>query len=372
MKLQDIIDYRLVNQQISHATAKTPEDVVLSLGAMQAQNYLGALWAIGLRLPNSTQTTVERAIVQKKIVRTWPIRGTLHFVSPADVRWMLDLLPEHTILSYQKRIGLNEAVLKIGKHVLANAFKVQEQLTRDELYLAFKNSRVPALNNRDVQRHIIRKAGLDGLICFGSHNGKQPTFTLLDNRVPKSDSLTREEALTKIARKYFTGHGPATLKDFVWWSGLRMSDALAGIKMAAPHLTQEKVDGVCYWMSENILEFHDPSPTAHLLPAFDEYLIGYKDRSAVLSTQHSNKVVPGGNGMFLPVVLVDGQVVGTWKSASNASTIKVVLKLFNKLSSASLESIAIAAEHYGEFLGKPVTLSLENLNLEAGKSKVAK
>ncbi len=326
------------------------------LGAIQAQDYLSALWAIGLRLPNSTQATVERAIVQKKIVRTWPIRGTLHFVSSADVRWMLGLLAKRAIPDYQKRRGLDEALLEKGRKALVAAFKGHGQLTRDEIGRAFSDAGIPALDKRDIQRQIIRRTAREGLICFGAHRGKQPTFAFLDDWVLKDSTLKREEALAEMAKRYFMGHGPATLKDFVWWSGLKVSDARIGVGMASSQLAQETVDGKTYWMPDHIKEPHDTSPTAYLLPSFDEYLIGYKDRGAMLDALHAQKVVPGNNGMFLPVVLVDGQVVGTWKRTFDRDRVDVKVKPFGRISAERMDAVAVAAERYGMFLGKPVVL----------------
>lgn len=233
MRQQDISSYRLISQQISHTRSKRPEEVVSLLGAMQAQDYLAALWAIGLRLPGSTQAMVERAIAQKKIVRSWPIRGTLHFVSSRDIRWMLNLLKERKTPDYQRRIGLNESTFRKGREALLGAFERQGRLTRDEISHVFEDSGIAAFKKHNVQRHILFSAARDGLICFGPNSGRQPTFTLLEDWVPKSSALKREEALATMAKRYFVGHGPATFKDFVWWSGLKVADARAGIEMAS-------------------------------------------------------------------------------------------------------------------------------------------
>ncbi len=284
------------------------------------------------------------------------MRGTLHFVSSADVRWMLGLLPERSIPRYQKGRGLNEAALKRGEEVIAKALSVNVQMTRGEIYHIFDTIGMPALRNPDVQRHIIRRAGRDGLICFGSHNGKQPTFALLDDWVPKSKMLKGKEALAELAKRYFVGHGPATLKDFVWWSGLKVSDARIGAEMASSQLAKETFDGATYWMPLEIKELHDSSPTAYLLPAFDEYLIGYRDRRASLKDKHSQRVVPGGNGMFLPVIIIDGNVVGTWRRVLDKDNVDILLNPLTKLSRAHLDSIEVAAERYGKFMDKHVLL----------------
>ena len=239
MNEQDIRNYRLANQQIVDTRFRKPEELVAFLGAMQAQSYQDALWAIGLRLKAATKADVEEAIYQRTIVRTWPMRHTLHFVSPKDVRWMLSFYRNEPIPKYQRSNGLDRSILEKGEKIIASAFKEKAQLTSREIYQKLAGSNIPALKKHEIQAHILRRAGRDGIVCFGSHIGKQPTFALLDNWVSKSKPIKKEEALAELAKRYFRSHGPATLKDFVWWSGLSLSDARLGIHGALPELSEE-------------------------------------------------------------------------------------------------------------------------------------
>jgi hypothetical protein len=340
----DIARYRLANQLISRS-AKKPKDVVRQLCAMQAQDYNGALWAIGLR-SSAKRDAVEKAIAEKSIVRTWPMRGTLHFVAANDVHWMLKLLTSRIIAGSrgrQQQLGLNEDLVARGEALLANALRGR-QLKRDELYKILEKLSIKG----QARYHVIRRAAFDGLICFGAHEGKQPTFARLDEWVAGAKRFDREAALRELAERYFASHGPAALKDFVWWSGLTVADAKRSV--AAADLSNQDFGGTAYWFRD----LQDaPQETAYLLPAFDEYLVGYKDRSAVLPQKHSMKIVPGGNGMFLPVVVVDGRVAGTWKRAQKKDGVAISIDPFENLGRES-DAIEAAAERYGKYLGKQV------------------
>ena len=227
MEPRNIPYQRLSNQHILPAAPMRPEEAVFSLGAVQAQDYRAALWAVGLRCRGATRYDVEDAIARKRIIRTWPLRHTLHFVSPLDVRWMLQFYPDEPIPKYQRDNELTEAVLKKGLKLISNAFREKGQLTYREMHKALEKTGVRALDNGMARRHIIRRAGREGIICFGSHEGNRPTFALLESWVPKVRPVGREAALAELASRYFTSHGPATVKDFVWWSGLRVADAQA-------------------------------------------------------------------------------------------------------------------------------------------------
>ena len=189
-------------------------------------------------------------------------------------------------------------------------------------------------------------------------SGKQQTFTLLDEWVPTARSLTRDEALAELASRYFASHGPATLQDFVWWSGLTTADARAGLAMAEYHLVGEPVDGQVYWSPSSAPAASSGSPRAFLPPAFDEYLVGYKDRSAVLDPSRAKRINAGG-GMLLPSVVVDGQVVGVWKRTIKKGAVQVRVTLFSGMTKAEIRAVEAAADRHGRFVGQPVELSFE-------------
>jgi winged helix DNA-binding protein len=358
MTPQNIAQYRLYQQQIAKTQFKERSQVVSWLGALQAQDYAGAKWSIGLRLPDATDADIEQAIAAKTIIRTWPMRGTLHFVAPEDVRWMLALLTPRIIAQRAGRyrqLELDDAIFARSKELFAKALQGGKQLTRDEMHQLLERANISTGGQRG--NHILGRSAQDGLICFGAPSGKQQTFTLLDEWVPLTKSLERDEALAELVKRYFTSHGPATLPDFVWWSGLTVTDAKAGLEMVKSQLIQETVNGQTYWMSPDRPVIVDNSATTYLLPGFDEYMLGYTDRTAALEAIHSQKITPGNNGMFSPTIVIDGKVVGTWKRTFKKGTVVVGPSPFTSLSEAENRTLAVAAERYGKFVGMPVVLS---------------
>jgi hypothetical protein len=168
--------------------------------------------------------------------------------------------------------------------------------------------------------------------------------------------LERDEALAELAGRYFTSHGPASLQDFIWWSGLTTAEARAAVELAKSRLAQETIDGQTYWLSASLSSATEPSPTAHLLPPYDEYTVAYKDRSAVLNPLYA-KQKNAGNGIFFPIIVVDGQIVGTWKPVFKKESIVITLNYFAKLNKAQTRAVAKAANDYGKFFGAPVVVS---------------
>ena len=358
MTAPHIARQRLLSQQIAASRCATAAEVVATLGAVQAQDHANALWAIGLRLPSSTETDIEQAIRNRTIVRTWPMRGTLHFVPAADVRWMLDLLTPRIIAGMASRaqqLGLDDAVFARARKTFARALNGGRQLTRAAMLEALEQAKISTASQRGY--HILSRLGQEGLICFAVRSGKQPTFALLDEWIPKARRLDLDATLAELARRYFSGHGPATLKDFIWWSGLKAADARAGLDGASPRLTREVIDGVAYWMAAQPPAEPESAPAIHLLPGFDEYLLGYQDRSAVLAPEHAPLVVPGGNGMFLRTIVTRGRVTGTWKQSVKTAATVVAPASFVRLKQTEARALAVAAERYGRFLGTSIIVS---------------
>lgn len=357
MKNLNIAHLRLYNQQIAASRFEKPGEVVGWLGAVQAQDYLGALWAVGLRMPDAAQADIVRAIADREIIRTWPMRGTLHFVAATDIRWMLELLAPRIVAGNARRLhkqfGLDETIIARSKELLTDALKGGRQLTRQAIYNLLERARIPSGAGRGL--HIVSRLSHDGLICFGVREGKQPTFALLDEWAPTAKRLKREEALAEIARRYFTSHGPATLQDFVWWSGLTASDARAAIEMVSSQLLQETIDGKTYWLSSSIEDANFKSRSVYFLPSYDEYAVAYKDRSAVLSPAHTKQVCSI-NGILSPIIVVDGQVAGTWKRALSKDSVLITPSYFTRLNKTEARAVAAAADRYGKFLGASVVL----------------
>lgn len=352
MTLADVARYRLTHQLLRRQTLSRPADVVAHLGAMQAQDFLGAKWSVGLRGRNVTDADVERALADRTIVRTWPMRGTLHFVAAQDVRWMLALLAPRVLSASKGRwrqLGLDDETFAQSRKVFRRALRGGQQRTRDELYHALEQAGISPINQRGY--HLLWRNAQEGLICHGPPRGKQQTFVLLDDWVPEAKPLIREEALAKLVLRYFTSHGPATVRDFVWWSGLTGKDAQVGLKLEAPQLTSETVEGQTYWMARRMSARTATSPVIQLLPGFDEYLLGYTDRNPVLNPNHARKVYAGLNLVFNPTMVIDGRIGGTWKRVIRNQSVELSLRPFKTMNKAEAEALRGAIQRYGDFLG---------------------
>ena len=352
-----IARYRLANHGIANPTFAQPGDVVTWLGALQAQDYSGALWAIGLRMTGATERSIEQAIAERAIVRTWPMRGTLHFVAAQDVRWLLALLTPRVIAhsaGRYRQLDLDEATFAHSKEVFAKALQGGKQLTRDEMLQELEQAGISTVGQRGY--HLLGRSAQDGLICFGTRRGKQQTFTLLDEWVPLTRSLTRDEALAELTKRYFTGHGPATVQDLMRWAGLTAAEAKTGLAAAGRVRVQKTVADRAYRMARDLPELNTGTTATYLLPGFDEYLLGYSDRNAVLDPAHAQRICPGGNGMFSPTIVIDGVVTGTWKRTFKGGAVIIETTPFRPLIPAENEALSAAADRYGEFMGMSVVL----------------
>jgi hypothetical protein len=359
MKSSDIIRYRLHNQQIAGTKFRNPLEIVEWLGAVQAQDYSGGLWGIGLRLPGSTLVDIEKALNERKIIRTRPMRGTLHLIPAQDARWMLDLLTPRVIrrsASRYKELGLNDEIFERGEELISQALVGGRQLTREAMYDVLAKGGTNPEGQRSY--HILGYLAQKGVICLGAREGKQQTFVLFDEWVAESRRLKRDEALAGIARRYFVSHGPATLQDFVWWTGLAAAEAKAGLEMVKAELMQENVDGKHYWLKSSSIPAGEDEPTiACLLPNFDEYMIGYKDRSAMFPAAYSGKLAPRGNIAFNYTIIINGIAVGGWRKERKNDGVVIGTRLFRSLDRDEMDALSLAVERYGTFLGMPVSLS---------------
>ncbi|MFL6335801.1 MAG: winged helix DNA-binding domain-containing protein [Pyrinomonadaceae bacterium] len=356
MTAPEIARLRLRNQCLGASCFKNPADAVRWFGAVQAQDYLGSLWALGLRLPGQREVEIERSVADRSIIRTWPLRGTLHFVAAEDVRWVLGLLGARTIAraaGRYRQLGLDEATFAKSRRVIARALEGGRALTRPELAAALERRGITTGGQRLI--HILNRSALEGLTCYAARRGKQFTFALLEEWAPPAKSLSREEALGELAVRYFSSHGPATLQDFVWWSSLTTTDARAGLEMAGPSLQSEVLDGRTYWLSHSTPAAGDGRPVAHLLPAFDEYTVAYQDRDVILHSSHTRQANAAG-AVLGPTVILDGQAAGTWKRTLKRDSVSIELSLWTTLKRVEQHALGEAVQSYGEFLGLPAVV----------------
>ncbi len=352
MKLSQLGKMRLAGQQIALHEMKTPQQLVEWMGAMQAQDYNMAKWAVGLRLNNCTEKDVEAALDKGTVLRTHILRPTWHFVSSKDIYWMLDLTAPRLLTSLKSRhhqLGLTEKIFIKSNNIIERALIKERHLTRDELVYHLQAARIDTAQEKKL--HLLFRAELNGIICSGPKKGKELTYALLQQRVTQPKKIEREEALAKLALKYFSSHGPATVQDFAWWSGLSLTDARHGVEMQKTKLLCEKIDDDTYWFSSSLNISSTKKSNAFLLPAFDEFLISYKNRQAVIDMEGHSKAVSS-NGIFWPIIVINGLVAGKWKRTVEKDKV-VIEKEFFTLQPKSNERLLKHAETaFKNFLNK--------------------
>lgn len=355
MSPEEIARRRTQAHGLTVPTSAPAEDIVAGLLAMQAQDYRGGLWSVGVRSDHLSEADVEEALRERRIVRTWPMRGTLHLVAAADARWLPELLgPRASQAAAGRRRGLGldeESVLKVRaawERVLAGG----QTLGRPELFAAMDAAGVDSGDQRGP--HLLRYFAEQGLLCFGPHAGRQPTYALLQEWVPDARTLDREEALAELALRFFTGHGPATVDDLAGWGFLTKTDAKAGLAAVADRLESATSDGLTYWYAAA----PDPvAPPVLLLPGFDEYVLGYKNRTAIMAPGMLDAVVPGGNGVFRATVVVEGRVAALW--AAKRLSRRQALTITPLPGGATPDPAALdaAVARYADFCGVPTEVA---------------
>ena len=353
----DIARQRLSRTFLAGSTWTSGRDVVRALGAVQAQDYEGAKWALSQRTRAATDSLIEREFASGEILRTHVLRPTWHFVDPTDIRWMLALTGPRiakSMASYDRKLELDDTVYRRSHAAIENALRGGIHLTRTELRAILEHAGV---NTLGVQRaaHLMMRAELDALICSGARRGKQFTYALLDERVPAVAPIDRDEALLRLTRSYFRGRSPATANDFGWWSGLAMVDVKRGLEIAGAELEKMMIEGDAYWaIGDNSVP--RPKPSAHLLPNYDEFFIGYRNRSAIGKRLKSVKAVTGGNALIAHVVALDGQLVGGWRRTVERDAVVLNLKLLTRLSAPEQKRLLREAGRFASFVGAPVEL----------------
>lgn len=360
MTLTEISICRLISQKIESTEFTSAKEIVEWMGAMQSQDFAMAKWAVGLRLLNPTNAKIEKALNEGEIIWTHVMRPTWHFVTSDDIYWLLDLTAnkiKSSMKSRDKELELSEAIYTKSNHIIGKILTGGIHLSREELANAFNNVHIKTDNNR--LSHLMLRAELEGIVCSGHVNGNKQTYALLCDRVPHKKILSRDDSLAELARRYFTSHGPATLHDFVWWSGLSVTEARQGFESVKSGFISETIDAVQYWFKDTLPGIRKDKDTIYLLPAFDEFLISYRDRSASLSLIHHKKAVSD-NGIFRPVIVVNGQVTGLWKRTIKKDEVMISTSSFlpgNKAATSLYEKASMA---FGSFLGKKTRIDVDN------------
>jgi hypothetical protein len=342
MTTKFLLQQRQFLQQLAAPRFDTPADVVRHLGAVQAQDYDMSKWAVGLRMNHCHSATVEAAINDGQLIRTHVLRPTWHLVHPEDLRWMLALTAPYVkkgIAHYDKKLELDDAFFKKSNRLICKALE-GKHLTRTELKTVLDKAGIKSDSHRLV--HIMIRPELDGLICSGARKGKQTTYALIEERIPATKNISKEEALTTLALRYFSSHGPATLKDFSWWSGLPVTVARAGLEAVRQQLDQEDD----YYFKEQAGKL---TPKIHLLPNYDEYLVAYADRAAMHNGKNEDKMQRAAP-FFDNTIIIDGQVAGTWKREVKKEDVKVSLYPFDKLTTTQESKLKKAAGAYVAFM----------------------
>jgi DNA glycosylase AlkZ-like len=360
MTKSDMASQRLRQQGLTQPRFERPEEVVNWLGAVQAQDYAAAKWALALRSDGLTEAAIDQAFASGAILRTHVMRPTWHFVTPADIRWLLALTAPRvnaTNAYYYRRLELDETVFTRSNAVLEKALQGGKHCTREELGDILQQAGIETQDRLRLS-YLVLRAELDAILCSGPRRGKQFTYALLEERAPHAKVLDRNEALAQLTRSYFSGHGPATLQDFVWWSGLTTVDAKTGLDMADSYLTQEEIEGQIYWLGAPTAAAGESMPAVHLLPNFDEYIVGYKDRSAAFDAQDTKMENPRDNIVFNHTILVDGRVAGTWKRSFSKGQILMEARPFANFSAIEENALAEAVRSYGEFQGMAAILRI--------------
>jgi hypothetical protein len=341
--------------------------VVTWFGAMQAQDNASAMWSLGARLPGLTLTGVQEALERREAIRTWPMRGTVHLVPPRDARWMLDLMGVRALAGAAKRrefLGLTGEMADRAVDVLGAALAGGGRMTRAQCVAALNDGGVTTAGQ--LSYHLLWYASQRGVTCIAPHVGKEQTFVLLDEWVPDPHRPERDEALGIMALRYFRSHGPTTRQDFAGWMGMPVGDARTGIAAAGDALAAVSVDGVEAYVERALLEACSPTRSQPerrkavdwlALSGFDEYLLGYKDRSLMVDDAHKDAIIPGGNGVFQSTVVRGGRVVGTWKRTTGKTRTTVAVHPLVELSTRERSKAEAAFTPYAKFIAQPVQVN---------------
>jgi len=340
-----------------------PADVVRRMLAMQAQDFPASVWAVAVRLPGSTAADVLGALADGEIVRSWPMRGTLHLTAPEDLGWIQSLTTERLLRSAKAThaaLGLGPAEFGTTRDAVLGALSGGRMLTRPAMYELFRTAGVSPEGQRGY--HTLWYLAQTGVICLGpprpgsGGQAQQQTFVLASEWLRTPRELDRDEALAELARRYFAGHGPATVRDLAWWAGLTLADCRRAVEQVRGELAQLELGGTEYLLAPELLEAGPDAAASGVfaLPGFDEFVLGYQDRAPQLAVEHAGKVLPGRNGQFLPTVVSGGFITGTWRRTIARAGVTVTAAPFGATTAAAGSRFDREARRYARHLGLPL------------------
>lgn len=353
----DIARQRLTRTFLTTRHWTSSREVVYALGAVQAQDYDGAKWAIAQRTVGLTESSIEQDFTNGEMIRTHVLRPTWHFVDPLDLRWMLALTGPAVMkrmTAYNRQLELDAKVFSRCNTVIERVLRGGKHLTRNELKGELSRAKIGELGGQRLA-HIVMNAELEALICSGPRREKQFTYALVDERVPATKPRERDDAILELTRRYFRARSPATASDFNWWSGLSMADVRKGIELASDDLEQVIIGDKTYWSTGERLA--RPRASANLLPNYDEFFIGHKDRSALGERLKSTKAITGGNALIAHIIIVDGQLVGGWRRSVGKDAVTLNMNILTQLTPSETKRIRAEVRRYCSFVGRPVAVT---------------
>jgi winged helix DNA-binding protein len=357
MLKRDIATQRLANHGISAPRFESPEALVGWLGAVQAQEYDVAKWSLGQRSVSETDATVEQALAEGRILRTHVLRPTWHFVTPRDIRWLLELTAPRVrrlIAYYDRLLEIDESLRKRSYSLIERALLEAGKLTRAEVAKVLSAGGIDASGQR--LSHFLFHAELSCVICSGPRKGKQHTYALFAERAPAAQSMPRDDSLAELARRFFASHGPATPKDFSTWCSLTLTDARKALAMLGPEAESFEADGRTYWQAAEAARPGAEAPRAHLLQGYDEYIMGYSESKDVLRDESWGNGPAGQRPPFTHALIIDGTVAGHWRRNVAPKAVAIDLQLYRPLTAEELQEVDDAVQRYAGFIGLPVSI----------------
>jgi hypothetical protein len=353
----EILRRRLDNQHLVAQRVRDPREMVAYLGAVQSQDYPGALWALALRLEGASLASLQCAFDRGEVLRTHVLRPTWHFVAPADIRWMLALTGpriRRSMASRERELGMDQTLVDRANDAIARALEGGTALTRSELGGALTEAGVDWRNDGSILGHLASAAELAGVTCSGPLKGTQHTYALLEQRVPPARLPERDEAVAELVSRYFTSHGPATLNDFAWWSGLTVGDARHGLAASGSRFESQKVGDLTYWFDPQAVVGQTSGSSMLLLPNYDEFTVAYRSRELFYTREIVYRPGPRYDAPFGNVIVNDGRVRGIWKRSARNGQLTIEPEWFNSPSPNEAAAFVDAVERYAGFMGMPL------------------